>query len=71
MKDVSLIVPVYNGINEIERCLGSIFSQTIEELEVILIDDGSGDGSFEYMESWISKNYTKGYDIQLRQQKNS
>ncbi len=71
MASLSLIVPVYNGINDLEKCLQSIFTQTVEEMEVILIDDGSADESFEYIKSWISRNDTKGYNIQLKRQKNS
>lgn len=43
---ISVIVPVYNTQNYIERCLKSILNNTYHELEVICIDDGSSDGSF-------------------------
>lgn len=42
---VSVIVPVYNCIDELSRCVKSIVSQTYSELEIILVDDGSTDGS--------------------------
>lgn len=44
---ISIIVPVYNVENRIERCIESILNQTYKDLELILIDDGSTDGSAE------------------------
>ena len=42
---ISIVVPVYNVINEVERCVESILTQTYVNIEVILVDDGSTDGS--------------------------
>lgn len=42
---ISVIVPVYNSINCLERCVASIRRQTYPELEILLIDDGSTDGT--------------------------
>ena len=42
---VSVIVPVYNTEKYLEQCLNSILGQTLQEIEVICIDDGSSDGS--------------------------
>ena len=42
---VSIIVPVYNSEPFLERCLGSLKCQTYTDFEVILINDGSTDGS--------------------------
>lgn len=42
---VSVIVPVYNAIDYLTACIESILAQTHERLQVILIDDGSTDGS--------------------------
>ena len=41
---ISIIVPVYNVKNYLEKCLQSICGQTYKNLEIILIDDGSSDG---------------------------
>lgn len=42
---VSIIVPVYNAADYLDRCINSILGQSHSNLEVILIDDGSTDGS--------------------------
>lgn len=42
---VSVIVPVYNAESTLEACVGSILAQTFQDMEVILVDDGSTDGS--------------------------
>ena len=43
---VSVIVPVYQAEKYIERCVNSLIHQTYHNLEIILIDDGSKDNSF-------------------------
>lgn len=42
---VTVIVPVYNTKLQIERCIASIRNQTYQKLEILLVDDGSDDGS--------------------------
>ena len=42
---VSVIVPVYNVKPYLERCIDSLISQSLKEIEIILVDDGSTDGS--------------------------
>jgi glycosyltransferase involved in cell wall biosynthesis len=44
-RTVSVIVPVFNAVAHLGACVASILSQTHQELEVILVDDGSTDGS--------------------------
>ncbi|WP_407856662.1 glycosyltransferase family 2 protein [Enterococcus hailinensis] len=47
MCEISIIVPVYNVENYLEKCINSLISQTIKDIEIILVDDGSTDKSGE------------------------
>ena len=42
---ISVIVPVYNAENTLERCVNSIIKQTYSNIEIILVNDGSKDSS--------------------------
>ncbi len=53
---VSIIVPVYNVAPYLDRCVQSIVCQDHENLEILLIDDGSKDGSGEICENWALKD---------------
>lgn len=55
-KKISVIVPVYNSINCLERCVCSLCAQTYEKLEILLIDDGSTDGTGELCERLAEKD---------------
>ena len=53
---VSIIIPVYNGGSFLPRCLDSLISQTYENKEIILIDDGSKDNSVDIANAYASKD---------------
>lgn len=53
---VSVIVPVYNIEGYISRCLECISSQTYRDLEIILVDDGSDDGSGRILDEFAQKD---------------
>ena len=50
---ISIIIPVYNAISTLDRCLEGVISSKYENLELIVVDDGSTDGSLE-----VAKRYT-------------
>lgn len=53
---VSIIVPVYNVKEYLPRCLDSLISQTLKNIEIIAIDDGSTDGSSSVLDSYAKKD---------------
>ena len=63
---ISIIIPVYNVKKYLVACLGSVLAQNYEDFEVIIIDDGSTDGSSE-----ICDRYAKRHkNISVKHQKN-
>ena len=52
---ISIIVPVYNVENYLEQCLTSLVEQTIEDKEIIVIDDCSSDGSINIINKYKNK----------------
>lgn len=60
---LSIIVPIYNIEKYVERCLISLKEQTLEELEILLIDDGSQDNSVYIVEEFIKTNNLKKFFI--------
>lgn len=55
MKKVSIIVPVYNGQDFINRCLNSLINQTYSNVEIIVINDGSTDNSLDLLKKYNDK----------------
>tara|TARA_Y100000590_G_scaffold270884_1_gene304179 strand:+ start:2505 stop:3401 length:897 start_codon:yes stop_codon:yes gene_type:complete len=56
MAKVSLVVPVYNVEKFLRRCLDSVLGQTLEDFEVICVNDGSPDNSLEILEKYSKKD---------------
>lgn len=56
MKKISIIVPIYNAENHLEKCIKSILTQTVEDLELILVDDGSKDNSLNICNAYASRD---------------
>ena len=52
MAKVSVIVPVYNVEKYLEECLDSIQVQTLKDIEVICVDDGSTDSSAQILDKY-------------------
>ena len=55
MKKVSIIVPVYNGQDFINKCLNSLINQTYSNVEIIVINDGSTDNSLYLLKKYNDK----------------
>ena len=53
---VSVIVPIYNTEKFLSRCLDSILKQSYENMEIILVNDGSTDGSLIVCEKYAAKD---------------
>lgn len=56
---VSVIVPIYNTEKFLEKCIESILNQTLEEIEIILINDGSTDNCHKICQEYAEKNKDK------------
>lgn len=52
---LSVVVPIYNTEEYLRECLESLASQTLENIEIIVVDDGSTDGSSEIVDEYASK----------------
>lgn len=55
MIKISVIVPVYNTEEYLSKCLDSIVNQTLEEIEILVINDGSTDNSQQIIKSYTDK----------------
>ena len=53
---ISVIIPVYNTRQYLQECIDSILNQSLNSIEIIIVDDGSTDGSID-----LIKNYEKKY----------
>ena len=53
---ISIIVPVFNLENELPRCLDSILTQSYQNIEVVVVDDGSSDNSADVMRQYAEKD---------------
>ncbi|MBQ5852329.1 MAG: glycosyltransferase family 2 protein, partial [Lachnospiraceae bacterium] len=53
---ISIVVPVYNVEKYLERCVDSLINQTYENIEILLIDDGSKDNSGQMCDEYANKD---------------
>lgn len=56
MPKVSVIIPVYNVEEYLRRCLDCLVNQTLRDIEIILVDDCSTDGSLDILKEYVSKD---------------
>ncbi len=59
MAKVSVIVPVYNVEKYLEKCLTSMVNQTLQDIEIIVVNDGSKDGSQKIIDEFQQKFLSK------------
>lgn len=55
MPKVSIIVPVYNTEKYLHKCLDSLVNQTLEDIEIVIVNDGSKDSSPEIVKEYMDK----------------
>ena len=53
---ISVVIPVYNGAQYLEKCLGSLLAQSYQHWEAILVDDSSTDNSFEVLQEFARRD---------------
>ena len=53
---ISVIIPVYNAAQYIEACIASLMAQTMDELEIVLVDDHGGDNSMELAQAYVARH---------------
>ena len=56
MVKISVIVPVYNVEKYLKKCLNSLINQTLNDIEIICVDDGSTDSSIEILKEFELKD---------------
>lgn len=54
---ISIIIPVYNSSAYLDKCIGSVLMQTYKNIEVILVNDGSADNSFEICKKYAENDH--------------
>ena len=53
-KEVTVIIPMYNGEKYISRCIESVLNQSYKKIELIIVDDNSNDNSYKEIEKYIN-----------------
>lgn len=67
---VSIIVPIYNVEEEIERCLSSVIKQDYDSIELLLVNDCTPDQSFVIAKTYIDKSSFKGSVVYIEHKEN-
>ncbi len=62
---VSIVTPVYNGETHLAKMLDSVLAQTYPDVEMILVDDGSADGTVRAAQNYSEKFEAKGYGYRI------
>lgn len=67
MVKISIVIPIYNAEDHLQRCVDSVLNQTEKNIEIILVDDGSKDNSIEICKKYLNQDKR----VQLIHQENS
>lgn len=66
MPKVSVIVPVYNVERFLPDCIESLLSQTLEEIELIFVNDASPDGSLRILQEYARRYPERSSSLTIR-----
>ena len=66
MPAISVIVPVYQAEKLLPQCVDSVLAQTFSDWELLLIDDGSRDGSPALCDGYAARDHQEGHDLELQ-----
>ena len=53
---VSVVIPAWNAEKTLGRCLDSICSQTVQNIEIWVVDDGSTDGTWDILQQYAARD---------------
>ena len=67
---ISVLIPMYNRKHYIEDCVNSVLNQTFQDFEIIIRDDNSTDGVFEFVQEKYSKEISTGKIKLFRNEEN-
>ena len=57
MSKVSIMIPVYNVAEYLPQCLDSVIEQTLKDIEIICVNDGSSDNSLEIIKEYAKRDF--------------
>lgn len=69
MNLVTIIIPMYNEENSVEKCIKSLCNQSNQNFNVIFVDDGSTDDTLEKLKKILANNIIFNYEIRLQENK--
>ena len=67
---VSMVMPVYNKKDDIAVMLESVYNQVWDNIELIMVNDGSSDGTRDVIEDWVPRFHYRGYSVIIIDQEN-